>query len=76
VTEAGEQVAALLGVAARGKAVETEAVDQQVRNFSQQRFFLDVTVEFLVDDRDFITSEGAGVLAGFAQRVVVERPAS
>ena len=67
MAEAGKQVAAAFAVVAGGETVETEAIDQQVRNFACRRFPADVAVQLHIDDRNFVTGECAGVLASFTQ---------
>src|SRR5204863_5515794 len=71
VTEASQQVAAgLVGV--RREAVETEAVDQQVRHFAALGLARHVAIELLVDDLQLVAGERPGVFVGGAERAVVE----
>ena len=69
LAEARQQVAAC-DVGVRREAVETEAVDQQMRHVPPLRFVL---IELLIDDAKLVSGERAGVLVGRTQHPVIEQ---
>ena len=71
--EAGQQARALLAAFLLGEAVETEAIDQQMGHPTALGLLRHVAIELLVDHPELVAGQGAGVLAGLAQAVVVEQ---
>src|SRR5207248_5795317 len=71
VPESREQVAPCL-VRIGGEAVETEAIDQQMRHVSVLSFASHVSVELVIDDLQFVSREGAAIFVVRSQIAVIE----